>query len=89
MLVVLVVNILISLFCWTVAVRLLCCRPKIMMVNATLEKAIIHSEQLRFTPLILAEQQLQFLQLRQIYQNQAGQVDRLWELVQLLRWLAR
>ncbi len=89
MLVVLVVNILISLVCWTVAVRLWCCRPKIMMVNAALEKAIIHSEQLRFAPLVLAERQLQFLQLRQIYQNQAGQVDRLWELVQLLRWLAR
>ncbi len=89
MLVILVVNILISVSCWTIAIRLWGCRSQIMQVNAFLEKSIIHCEQLRFAPLMLAEQQLQFLQLRQIYQNQAGQIDRLWELVQLLRWLTR
>ncbi len=89
MLVVLVVNILISVGCWTIAIRLWGCRSQIMQVNALLEKSIIYCEQLRFAPLILAEQQLQVLQLRQIYQNQVGQIDRLWEILQLLRWLAR
>lgn len=72
-----------------VAIRLWGCRSQIMQVNAVLEKSMIHCEQLRLAPLLLAEQQLQFLQLRQVYQNQAGQIDRLWELVQLLRWLTR
>jgi hypothetical protein len=89
MLVVLVVNIFISVVCWMIAFRLLGCRTQIMRVNAVLEKSIIHCEQLRLAPLVLAEQQLQVLQLRQIYQNQTGQIDRLWELMQLLRWLAR
>jgi hypothetical protein len=89
MLVILVVNILISVVCWMIAVRLLGCRSQIMRVNAVLEKFIIHGEHLHLAPLVMAEQQLQVLQLRQIYQNQTGQIDRLWELVQLLRWLAR
>jgi hypothetical protein len=89
MLVVLVVNIFISVVCWIIAARLLGCRSQIMRVNAVLEKSIIHCEQLQLVPLVMAEQQLQVLQLRQIYQNQTGQIDRLWELLQLLRWLAR
>ena len=89
MLVILIVNILISVGCWTIAIRLWGCRSQIMQLNAVLEKSIIHCEQLRFAQLILAEKQLQVLQLRQIYQNQTGQIDRLWELLQLLRWLAR
>jgi hypothetical protein len=89
MLVVLVVNIFISVVCWMIAVRLWGCSAQIRQVNAVLEKSIIHCEQLRLAPLVLAEQQLQVLQLRQTYQNQTGQIDRLWELVQLLRWLAR
>ena len=89
MLVVLAVNILISVVCWMIAVRLWGCRSQIMQMNAVLEKSIIHCEQLRLAPLVLAEQQLQVLQLRQIYQNQTGQIDRLWELLQVLRWLVR
>jgi hypothetical protein len=89
MLVVLVVNMVISLLCWTLAARLLRCCPKIRVVSTALDQATINCEQLRLAPLVLAEQQLQFLQLRQIYQNQTGQIDRLEELIWLWRWLAR
>jgi hypothetical protein len=89
MLVVLIVNILISLVCWTVAVRLLCCCPRLKMVSTAFEEAALSCEQLRLAPLLLAEQQLQLLQLRQLYQNQTGQVAQLWQLLQLCRWLTR
>lgn len=89
MLVVLVVNIFISVICWIIAIRLLSCRSQIVSLNAFLEESIIHGEQLRLAPLMLAEQQLQVLQLRQIYQNQTGQIDRIWQVMQILRWLNR
>jgi hypothetical protein len=89
MLVVLVINVLISIACWTLAIKLLHCRPQIMMVNVALEIATINCEQLELLPLVLAEQQLQVLQLRQIYQNQTGQAAQLWQLIQLVRWLRR
>jgi hypothetical protein len=89
MLVVLIVNVLISLVCWTVAVKLLCCRPHIQMVTKELEKATVSCAQLQITPLILAKQQLQLLQFRQTYQVQTGQVDQIWQLLQLIKWLRR
>ncbi len=89
MLVVLVVNIVISVVCWTLAARLLSCCPKIRTVNTAFEEATVNCEQLRFASLVLAEQQLQFLQLRQIYRNQTSQLEQLGELFWVLRWLTR
>jgi hypothetical protein len=89
MLVVVIFNVLISLVCWVVAAKLLGCRPQLKMLTVALDRATINIEQLPLTSLVLAEQQLQFLQFRQTYQNQTVQVDQLRELLRLVRWLTR
>ncbi len=89
MLIVLIVNVLISLICWTAAVRLCGCIPYVKMVSTTLDEAALRCEQLQFAPLMLAEQQLQLLQLRQFYRNQTSQFAQLWQLIQFCRLLTR
>lgn len=87
MLVVLIVNALVSIALWIAVVKLLSCRPRIVTTTATIDEATAVCERLQFVPLGLAEQQLQVLKLRQIYQQQSVRLDRWQQLIQLMVWL--